>query len=147
MQAGIQTVHVPYRSSGPALTALLSGEVAMNFGGFAAGGPLIRAGTVTAIAKTTEGAGPGIPTFAEAGLPGVDVASLWGVHAPAGTPIEIRRKLRDAFAGAMAEPATNARLTEMGYQPIGNTPEEHQRSTAEIIARWVEIGRRVDLSQ
>lgn len=147
LQAGLQTLHVPYRSSGPALAALLSGEVSMNFGGFATAGQLIRAGTVTVIAKTTPGAGPGIPTFAEAGLPGVDVGSLWGLHAPAGTPLEIRRKLRDACAVVMTEPAMNARLKELGYEPICNTPEEHQRQTAEIVARWVEIGRRVNLNQ
>jgi tripartite-type tricarboxylate transporter receptor subunit TctC len=147
LQAGVQTVHVPYRSSGPALTALLGGDVAMGFGGFASAGQQIRAGTVAAVAKTTPGAGPGIPTFAEAGLAGVDVGSLWGLHAPAGTPIEVRRKLRDAFAAAMLEPAMNERLKELGYEPIGSTPEEHGRQTAETVAKWVEIGRRVNLNQ
>lgn len=147
LQAGLQMVHVPYRSSGPALTALLGGDVSMAFGGFASAGQLIRAGTVAAIAKTTAGADPGIPTFAEAGLGGVDVGSLWGLHAPAETPFPIRRKLRDTFEAVMLEPAMNGRLKELGYEPICSTPEEHERQTAETVAKWVEIGRRVDLNQ
>ena len=147
LRAGIDLIHVPYRSSGPALTALLSGEVTMNFGGFAASGPMIRAGTMRAMAKTTEGVDPTIPTFAAAGLPGVDVASLWGPHAPAGTPLPIRQALRDAFKAAMEEPAMRERLGGLGYQPLATTPGEHDRQTRETIALWVDIGRRVNLNQ
>ena len=147
LRAGIEMIHVPYRSSGPALTALMSGEVTMNIGGFAASGQLIRAGTVRAIAKTTDGVDPTIPTFAAAGLPGVDVASLWGLHARIGTPLPIRQAIADAFRTAMAEPAMRERLQTMGYQPINNTPEEHEAQTRAIVAQWVEIGRRVNLNQ
>jgi len=147
LRAGIDLIHVPYRSSAPALTALLSGEVSMNFGGFAASGQLIRAGTVRAIAKTTEGVDAAIPTFAAAGLPGVDVASLWGVHAPAGTPLPLREALRDAFKAAMEEPTLSERLATMGYQPLNTTLAEHDRQTRETIALWVDIGRRVNLNQ
>ncbi len=147
LRAGIDLIHVPYRSSGPALTALLSGEVTMNFGGFAASGPMIRAGTMRAMAKTTEGVDPTIPTFAAAGLPGVDVASLWGLHAPAGTPLEIRMALRDAFKAAMEEPAMRERLDTLGYQQLATTPDEHDRQTRETIALWVGIGQRVNLNQ
>ncbi|MCX7371305.1 MAG: tripartite tricarboxylate transporter substrate-binding protein [Alphaproteobacteria bacterium] len=147
LRAGIDLIHVPYRSSGPALTALLSGEVTMNFGGFAASGQLIRAGQVLALAKTAQGVDPAIPTFAEAGLPGVDVASIWGLHAPAGTPLPIRETIREAFRAAAEEPETRARLEQMGYQPIFSTPVEHARQTRAVIEQWMEIGRRVNLNQ
>jgi tripartite-type tricarboxylate transporter receptor subunit TctC len=147
LRAGIDLIHVPYRSSGPALTALLSGEVTMNFGGFAASGPMIRAGTMRAIAKTTAGVDPTIPTFAEAGLPGVDVASLWGLHAPAGTSLPIRQAIREAFKSAMEDAAVRDRLDTMGYQVLATTPEEHDRQTRETIALWIDIGRRVNLNQ
>jgi len=147
LRAGIELIHVPYRSSGPALTALLSGEVTMNFGGFAASGQLIRSGQVQALAKTTDGVDPSIPTFGEAGLSGVDVASLWGLHAPAGTPLPVRQALRYAFRAAAEEPETRARLLTMGYQPLFTMPEEHERQTSGIVAQWVEIGRRVNLNQ
>jgi tripartite-type tricarboxylate transporter receptor subunit TctC len=147
LRAGIDLIHVPYRSSGPALTALLSGEVSMNFGGFAASGQLIRAGQVRPIAKTTEGVDPAIPTFAAAGLPGVEVASLWGLHAPAGTPLPLRDTLRAAFEGAMEGPAMRERLDAMGYQPLNTTIAAHDRMTRDTIALWVDIGRRVNLNQ
>ncbi|TCH99617.1 tripartite tricarboxylate transporter substrate binding protein [Roseococcus sp. SYP-B2431] len=147
LQAGIEIVHVPYRSSGPAMTALLGGEVQMNFGGFASGTQLINAGTIRGLAKTAEGGMDAIPTFAAAGLPGVDVASVWGLHMAAGTPLAIRRRLRDAFAEVMAEPAMARRLVEMGYRTIASTPEEHERQTAEIVNKWIEIGRRIDLNK
>lgn len=147
LQAGIDIVHVPYRSSGPAMTALLSGEVQMNFGGFASGTQLINAGTVRGLAKTADGGMDAIPTFAAAGLDGVDVASVWGLHMAAGTPLAIRRRLRDAFAEVMADPAMARRLVEMGYRTIASTPEEHERQTAEIVSKWIDISKRIDLNK
>lgn len=147
LQAGIDIVHVPYRSSGPAMTALLGGEVQMNFGGFASATQLINAGTVRGLAKTTEGGMDSVPTFAAAGLDGVDVASVWGLHMAAGTPLAIRRRLRDAFAEVMAEPAMARRLVEMGYRTIASTPEEHERQTTEIVNKWIDISKRIDLNK
>ncbi|MDB5412867.1 MAG: hypothetical protein JWR10_1202 [Rubritepida sp.] len=147
LQAGIDLVHVPYRSSGPAMTALLSGDVTMNFGGFASGTQLITAGTVNGLAKTVEGGMDTVPTFAAAGVPGVDVASVWGLHMAAGTPLAIRTRLRDACAEVMAEPVMAQRLLEMGYRTIASTPEEHERQTVEIVNKWVEIGKRIDLNR
>lgn len=147
LQAGIEIIHVPYRSSGPAMTALLSGEVQMNFGGFASGTQLINAGTVRGLAKTADGGMDAVPTFAAAGLDGVDVASVWGLHMAAGTPLAIRRRLRDAFAEVMAEPAMARRLVEMGYRTIASTPEEHERQTVEIVNKWIDISKRIDLNK
>ncbi|MBL6454062.1 tripartite tricarboxylate transporter substrate binding protein [Belnapia sp. T6] len=150
LRADIEMVHVPYRSSGPAMTALLGGEVTMNFGGFASGAQLIRAGTVRPIAATHRAADPNlppVPSFEELGLPGVDVASLWGIHAPAGTPMEIRTQLADTFRAIMTEPGFKAKLLGMGYEPICNAPEEHQVQTAQIVSQWIEIGKRVDLNR
>ena len=100
-----------------------------------------------ALAKTTEGVDPTVPTFATAGLPGVEVASLWGLHAPAGTPLPVRQALGDAFKAAMQEPAIRERLVGLGYKPVNSTPEEHDRLTRETIALWVDVGRRVNLNQ
>lgn len=146
----IDIVHVVYRSSGPALTALMSGEVDFSFGGLSSAGSLIRAGNVRALAATAKmdaPALPPIPTMEEAGIAGVDLTSVWGIHAPAGTPIEVRRTLRDAVAAVMRDPALSPRLTEMGYDPICNTPEEHERQAAEMVNLWIGIGRRVDLNK
>lgn len=62
-------------------------------------------------------------------------------------PLPLRRRLRDAFAAVMAEPAMDRRLRDLGYIPRGTTPEEHQRQTEAFVALWIEVGRHVNLNQ
>lgn len=150
MAAGTNIVHVPYASSGPALNALLGGHVTMHFGGINSSKSHVKAGSLRAIGLTggqRASAMPDVPTLKEAGVPGVEITSLWGVHAPAGTPLEIRKKLRDAFVESMADPDVKKRLDDLGYTPIGNTPEEHQTQTKELIEYWRDVGKRVNLSK
>jgi tripartite-type tricarboxylate transporter receptor subunit TctC len=148
LRAGTEMTHVAYRSSGPALSALLAGQVQMQFGGLSSAKPLLEAGEVRAMALTgaqREPSMPTVPTFTEAGVAGVDVTSVWGIHAPAGTPLPIRRKLRDAIAASMQEPELNARLRSMAYSPTLNTPEEHQMQTNHIVQLWLDISKQVNL--
>ncbi len=150
LKAGVNMTHVPYKGSGPALNALLGNHVAMQYGGLSSALPHIQKGTVRAIATTGVARHPSIPdvpTFSEAGLPDVDVPSVWGLHAPAGTPLELRRKVRDAIVAVMKEPSVAAKMQEMGYQMIGNTPEEHQRQTEKIVSQWLDLGKRVNLRE
>ena len=143
-------LHVPYKSSGDALRALLSGDVSMQFGGISSARPLIEAGRVHAIAVTgdrRDPAMPGVPTLQEQGLQGADVMSVWGVHAPAGTPLEVRRTLRDALVEVMREPDTARRLAELGYAIVGNTPEEHQAQTEQTVRFWVDLSKKIDLTR
>ncbi len=150
VRAGIELLHVPYKSSGQAMTALLGNEVSMQFGGISSARAQIEAGKVRAIAVTgdrRDPSMPNVPTFAEGGIAGVDIVSVWGLHAAAGTPIEIRRKLRDAVVEVMREVALAKRLGELGYAPIGSTPEEHQKQTGEIVALWLDISKRIKLNE
>ncbi len=150
LSAEIETLHVPFRSSGPAVTALLSRQVDMQYGGMSSARQLIETGQVRAIAVTggrREPAIPDVPTFAQAGFAGVDITSIWGLHAPAATPLATRRLMRDAIAATFAEPEVAARLAQMGFSPLATTPEAHQRATEELVARWIDIGRRVDLKE
>jgi tripartite-type tricarboxylate transporter receptor subunit TctC len=150
LKAGVTITHIPFKSSGQALTALLGGHVSMQYGGLASAPPYIKDGKVRPIAITgtqRDPSLPDVPTFTEAGLPGVDVASIWGLHAPPGTPIEIRRKLRDAFAEVMREPATAKQLAERGYEIVASTPEEHQAQTEALVNQWIEVGKKVNLKE
>jgi tripartite-type tricarboxylate transporter receptor subunit TctC len=150
LRAGTEIVHVPFRSSGPAVTALLANQVQLQFGGLSSARPYIEAGTLRALAVTSARRDPllpDVPTFAESGLPGVDITSVWGIHAPARTPIAIRRTLRDAIVATMQDPPVHRRLRELGYDPVGNTPEEHQRQTEQIVALWIEVEKRVNLNE
>jgi len=150
LKGGVDMTHVPYKGSGPALNALLGGHVSMQYGGLSSALPHIQKGTVRALATTGTARHksiPDVPTFTEAGLPDVDVPSIWGLHAPAKTPIEVRRKVRDAIVAVMSAPAMTARMNELGYEMIGNTPEEHQAQTEKIVNTWLEVGKRVNLRE
>jgi tripartite-type tricarboxylate transporter receptor subunit TctC len=150
LRAGIKVLHVPFKGSGPALNALLGGHVTMDYGGISSAAPYVKAGKVRAIAVTgshRDPSLPDVPTFTEAGLADADVTSVWGLHAPAGTPIALRRTIRDVIAEVVRDPETAKRLVEYGYEPIANTPEEHQAQTAALVNKWIEIGKTVNLKE
>lgn len=150
LKAGVEMMHVPFKGSGPALNALLGNHVSMQFGGLSSALPHIRSGAVRAIAITgakRDAAVPDIPTFTEAGLRDVDVPSVWGLHAPAKTPLGIRNKVRDAIVEAMRQPAVASRMQQMGYHMVGNTPQEHQQQTEKIVAHWLEVAKKVKLRE
>jgi tripartite-type tricarboxylate transporter receptor subunit TctC len=144
----LNILHVPFNGSGAALTALLSGTVQLQFGGLNSTLPLISSGKVKAIAVSGDqryASAPDIPTFKELGYPGVDVMSLWGLHAAAGTPLAIRMKIRDAAVQAMADPQVKARMLELGYVPFGSTPQQHQAETVKLIDYWIEMGKTIHI--
>ena len=150
LKAGINITHVPFKSSGQALIALLGGHVSMQYGGLASAPPYIKDGKVRPVAITGDKRDPvvpDVPTFRESGLEGVDVSSVWGLHAPPGTPIDIRRALRDAVAEVMRSPEVARQLVERGYQTIASTPEEHQKQTDDLVNQWIEVGRKVNLKE
>jgi len=150
LKAGTKILHVPFKGSGPALNALLGGHVSMQYGGINSAAPYVKAGKVRAIAVTgthRDPSMPDVPTFTEAGLAGADVTSVWGMHAPPATPIEIRRTMRDAIAEVLRDPALARKLAEYGYEPIANTPEQHQAQTVALVNQWIEVGKTVNLKE
>ncbi len=147
--AGVDIVHVPFKSSGQALESLLGNHLTMQFGGISSARAQIDSGRIRAIAvtgKKRDPSVPSVPTFEESGLNGVDVTSIWGIHAPAATPIAIRRVLRDALVEVMRLPDVNAKLTEAGYDVIGSTPEEHDAETRRLVAFWIDLATKVKIS-
>jgi tripartite-type tricarboxylate transporter receptor subunit TctC len=150
LQAGTRIIHVPFKGSGPALIAVLGGHVSMQFGGISSAAPNIKDGKVRAIAITGDHRDPTlphVPTFQESGIKGADVQSVWGLHAPQGTPLAIRRTIRDAVAEVMRDPDIVKKLVERGYETVANTPEQHQVQTDALVAQWIEIGKRVNLKE
>jgi len=91
---------------------------------------------------------PDVPTLAEAGVPGYEAVGWFGVFAPAGTPVPIVRKLRDAIASQISQPATRKTLEAQGAEPVANTPEEFAAVLKTDIARWAKVvkesGAKVD---
>jgi tripartite-type tricarboxylate transporter receptor subunit TctC len=126
--AKVDITHVPYRgSSAQAITALLAGEVSMFLVGTSTAVPHIRSGALRGLAVTAPHRVEGladIPTFAEAGYPGVDVNLWFAVLAPAGTPEPIVRKLNADIARVAADPDFRATLAARGFEAKSNSPEE-----------------------
>jgi tripartite-type tricarboxylate transporter receptor subunit TctC len=121
----------------------------MQFGGISSARAQIEAGRIRAIAVTgtkRDPSMPGVPTFEESGLTGVDITSIWGIHTPAGTPLGVRRVLRDALVEVMRTPEVTARLNEAGYDVVGSTPEEHDAETRRLVAFWIELATKVTIS-
>jgi tripartite-type tricarboxylate transporter receptor subunit TctC len=125
--AGIKMTMIPYKGSGPASQALLSGEIDLLVADIAPSMSLAKSGKTRALAVTTAKRSPallGVPTIAESGLPGFDVSLFSSLAAPAGTPPEIIRRLHTEVAKVLQLPEVKERLAAMGIEPGGTTPEE-----------------------
>lgn len=149
--SGTQLTHVPYKGGGPALQAVVAGEVQVIFEGIVTLAPQIRAGRLRALAITgvaRDATLPDVPTVAEAGLPDFQVNFWSGLVAPAGTPPELVASLNGALRRALATADARDTLTKFGLLPAGNSPAEFARFIETEIARWDKVvqsaGARVD---
>jgi len=142
MFSGIKMTHVPYKGTGQALTDLLGGHVDMLFGAIPSTIPHIRSGRLRALAVSTAKrikALPEIRTVAESGYPGYEVASWFGLLAPAGTPREIVARLHQEAVKALHAQDLGARLATEGAEPVGNTPEEFASFIRSEIGKYAKL--------
>jgi tripartite-type tricarboxylate transporter receptor subunit TctC len=143
MMAGIKLVHVPYKGTTPALTALLSGEVSVMFFTVVGIEPHAKAGKARVLAVTTPKRAPlmpSLPTMAEAGFPGFEVTSWFGLLAPANTPPAIVSRINAETTKALALPEVPGALKKLGFDAVGGTPEQfavHIRSEVERFTKLV----------
>jgi tripartite-type tricarboxylate transporter receptor subunit TctC len=151
VMAGVQMMHVPYKGSSPALQDLVGGQVQLMFDNLPSSLALIRAGKLRALAVTSAmraAALPDVPTIAEAGLPGFEASSWFGVLAPAGTPPAIVAKLNAEVAGWLASPEAKDKLLAQGAIAAGGSPEDFARHIDAETAKWAKVvkasGARVD---
>ena len=147
---GVKLTHVPYRGAGPAIADLLAGVVDMIFENVTNALPHIRAGKVKALAVTTLTRAPvlpDVPTMAEEGLAGYDVSSWFGLFAPAGLPADLLQRYNEAVKGYLAEPAVKTRLTEMGANIVGNSPQEFAAFVQSEIVKWQKVAKEAGLEK
>ncbi|MGB9367811.1 MAG: tripartite tricarboxylate transporter substrate binding protein [Xanthobacteraceae bacterium] len=140
--AGIDVKHVPYKGTGPAMNDLIGGHVQVMFSGISSARPHMDAGTLRALGVTGDArnaATPDVPTFAEAGLPGVTASTYWGVLAPKGTPQAIVDRLSAEFAKAIRDPEVVKRIADLGYLPIGGGPSDYAANIRSEIAKWAPV--------
>ena len=146
--SGIKTTNVTYRSTPQNLTAVLSGEVAMSFLPTSPALPHIKAGKLRAlgISKTRRLAiAPEILTIAEAGLPGYEATSWYGLLAPVNTPAEIIARLHAESQKVLAQPELKAQFATTDFEPEGSTPEQFGALIRNDVAKWGKIVRAVGL--
>src|SRR5262245_5413880 len=142
--AGIKLNHVPYRGSGPALTDLLGGHVAIMFATLPPAIGLVREGKVRALATTgpkRSSVFPDLPTVAEAGLAGYEAVLHYGLVAAAGTPRPIVDKLNAALREALSDEALRTRLATEGAEPLPSSPEEYAADIDREEIKWSKIVR------
>jgi tripartite-type tricarboxylate transporter receptor subunit TctC len=148
LAVGVDAQHVPFRGSGPSLTALMANQVQYTFDSPATTLNLIAAGKLKGIAvagRERAPNAPNIPTMAEAGLPNFYVDSWIAMLAPPATPKEIIDKLNAAAREVLKDPELQAQLVKMSVQPGGGTPEELGKRIREEVAEYRETAAKIGL--
>ena len=146
-QTGTSGVHVPYKGGAPALADLLGGQVEATFMNINTGITNIKAGKLRALAITSAKRSPllpDVPSMEELGINGVTVYSWQAVAAPKGLPAGIKAKLHQAIVAALNDPVVKPKLLELGFEIVGNTPEQFTAFQASEFARWkrvIEVGK------
>ena len=151
-QAGVFMTHFPYTGSGPALLALMAGDMDVMFDNLPSSMPHIKSGKLKALAVTSSqrsAALTDVPTVEQAGnLKGFEASSWFGLLAPAGTPADIVNRIQQETAKALNLPAVKERLLSQGAIPSGNTPAEFTRFIDAEIKKWAPVvkasGAKVD---
>ena len=142
--AGVDMMHVPYKGSGPAMTDLIGGQVLTMVETVPAALPHIKAGKLRPLAVTTSqriSMLPDVPTAGEAGLPGFEVSSLFGILAPAGTPREIVARLNAEIVKLLALPEVKEQLLAQGAYTVTTTPEQAAARIHHEIEMWAGVIR------
>ena len=139
---GINIVHVPYKGSAGVLTDVMGGQIAATMDNMPAYLPQVKAGKIRALAVTPakrSPAAPDIPTIAESGVPGYASTAWFGLVAPAATPKDVIAKLSAETARILQMPDVKARLSDLGAEPVGSTPEQFAAHIKAEIAKWAKV--------
>lgn len=146
--AGVDVVHVPYKSGPAAVNDLIGGQLTMYIGGMPIQLPMIKAGKIKPLATSglqRASALPDLPTIAEAGVPGYEVNVWYGIFAPRGTPKAVVAKIADGVAAVMKAPENHDRWVTLGVDPEGTTPEQFAAYFRADIEKWRKVVKAANL--
>ncbi len=139
---GTDMVHIPYTGGGPAMVALLSGQVSVFVLSIPGGLPHFKTGKLVPLGVTSlkrDPTLPDVPSIAESGLPGYELLEYQGIVAPAGTPRAVINRLQQEIVKSLATPGLNERFTVLGANVVGSTPEELASHVKKEIATWAKV--------
>ena len=142
LQTGTSGIHVPYKGGAPAITDLLGGQVDISFQNINAVIQHVRSGKLRALAITSDKRSPllpDVPTLTESGVTGANVYSWQAIAAPRGLPADIKSKLHAALSAALADKSIKERFVDVGFEIVGNTPEQFASFQATEFARWKRV--------
>ncbi len=150
-ETGADMLHVPFKGAAPAMQALLAGDTQLMFDNLASSTPQVKAGKLRALAVTTaqrSKLAPELPTLAEAGLPGFDITTWFGLLAPAGTPPDIIARWNSEVTRILNAPEVRERLLLLGVEPAPNSPQAFAQFIGSEMAKYARIvklsGAKVD---
>jgi tripartite-type tricarboxylate transporter receptor subunit TctC len=142
--AGVDLQHIPYRGTAPAMTDVISGQIAAMFSNALTAKPQIESGAIRALGvsgrKRSE-ALPDVPPIAEAGVPDYEATQWYGLVAPAGTPAEIVARLHAEATRALQTQEMKDKLAGDGAEPVGTTPAEFAAHIKAELAKWANVAR------
>jgi len=141
-QTGTSGVHVPYKGGAPAISDLMAGHVQCSFQNLNAVIGQIQAGKLRALGITSAQRSPllpNVPTLAQAGIKGVDVYSWQAMAAPKGLPADVRAKIHAAAVAALKDPQLAKNMTGLGFEIVGNTPQEFAAFQQAEYTRWKKV--------
>ena len=144
LQAGVKMVHVPYKGGGPSAIDLMAGHVQISFDVIPVVIGFVKAGKLRAIAVTSEkrtAVLPDVPTVNESGLKGFDLATWWGLVAPAAVGKDVIARLHAEAVKALQLPDVKERIAANGADPVGNSPEEFAGFIRSERAKYARIAR------
>jgi len=142
LRAGIKMIHVPYKSVGPANSDVVAGQIHSTISTPPASLPLAKAGRLKILAAavpTRSRLLPDVPTFAESGVPDVNVTNWYSVMSVGGTPKAVVKRLHEEIHRAIAAPDMRERFAASALEPAPNTPEQFRKMVADEIQRWTRV--------
>jgi tripartite-type tricarboxylate transporter receptor subunit TctC len=140
--AGVDIQHVPYKGSAPAVADLLGNQIGIMFDNMPSSIAHVRNGGLRPLAVTTAKRSPelpDVPTVAEAGVPGYEATSWFGMFAPAQTPAPVVARLHGALTKVLNDPGVKKRMAEQGAEPVSETPEQFRDFIAAESKKWGEV--------
>jgi len=147
--AGVRLVHVPYKGNAEVFNALLGGHIKVHFSLVPSGIAHVRAGTLRALAVTTEQRLPylpDVPTVAESGFPAYEISSWQGVFAPAATRPDVVAKINSELLALLKTPAMRERMAREGADPVGSTPQQFSQRVASEVEKWSKVAKAAGLA-